>query len=70
VRIANPRPDLGRGKEERLDDRLLPGDRTRLVVEGVGPTPVILETAARREFHAGEDVHLSIDPDALVTLDR
>ena len=46
------------------------GDRTRLVVEGVGPTPVILETAARREFHAGEDVHLSIDPDALLTLDR
>jgi len=46
------------------------GDRTRLVVEGVGPTPVILETAARREFHAGEDVHLSIAPDALLTLDR
>jgi len=40
------------------------------VVEGVGPAPVILETAARREFHAGEDVHLSIDPEALLTLDR
>jgi putative spermidine/putrescine transport system ATP-binding protein len=46
------------------------GDRTRVVVDGVGPTPLILETAARREFHPGEDVHLGIDPDALLTLDH
>jgi putative spermidine/putrescine transport system ATP-binding protein len=46
------------------------GDRTRLVVEGVGPTPIIVETTARREFHVGQDVHLTIDADALLTLER
>jgi putative spermidine/putrescine transport system ATP-binding protein len=45
------------------------GDRTRLVVEGVGDAPVVLETPARREFHAGQDVDLAIDPDALLVLD-
>ncbi len=46
------------------------GDRTRLVVEGVGAAPVVLETPARREFQAGQDVDLAIDPDALLVLDR
>lgn len=46
------------------------GDRTRVMVDGVGSLPLILETAASREFHAGEDVHFSVDPDALLTLNR
>ena len=46
------------------------GDRTRLVVEGVGPTPVIVETTERREFAPGQPIHLRIDPDALLRLDR
>jgi len=46
------------------------GDRTRLVIEGVGRTPIVVETAASREFKAGESVYLKIDPDALLVLDR
>jgi putative spermidine/putrescine transport system ATP-binding protein len=46
------------------------GDRTRLVVDGIGPAPIVVETAARREFRAGEDVHVRIDPDALLVIDR
>jgi putative spermidine/putrescine transport system ATP-binding protein len=46
------------------------GDRTRLVVSGVGASPLILETAERREFAVGQEIHLRIDPAALLTLDR
>jgi putative spermidine/putrescine transport system ATP-binding protein len=45
------------------------GDRTRLVLEGVGDAPLILETSARREYRPGEDVHVAIDADALLTLE-
>jgi putative spermidine/putrescine transport system ATP-binding protein len=62
-------PGLGPLKGRVLTSFFL-GDRTRVVVEGVGTTPLVLETAARREFHAGEDVSLSVDPDALVILER
>ena len=60
--------------EESLTGRVLSsfflGDRTRLVVEGVGRTPIVVETVASREFKAGQSVHLKIDPDALLVLDR
>jgi putative spermidine/putrescine transport system ATP-binding protein len=46
------------------------GDRTRLVVEGVAAAPVIVETTARREFGPGQDIHLTLDPGALIVLDR
>ena len=46
------------------------GDRTRVVVDGVGAAPLIVETTERREFKAGQDVRLVIDPDALLTLER
>jgi len=46
------------------------GDRTRPVVEGVGRTPIVVETVASREFKVGQSVHLKIDPDALLVLDR
>jgi putative spermidine/putrescine transport system ATP-binding protein len=45
------------------------GDRTRLVLEGIGDAPLILETSAQREYRAGEDVHVAIDPDALYILE-
>ena len=45
------------------------GDRTRLVVEGVGDAPLIVEASARQQFHPGQAVHVAIDPDALLTLD-
>jgi putative spermidine/putrescine transport system ATP-binding protein len=46
------------------------GDHTRLVIEGVGTDPVIVEATARREFLPGEDVHLRLDAEALLVLDR
>jgi len=46
------------------------GDRTRVAVEGIGGTPLIVETGAAREFQPGDDVHLNVDPDALLVLDR
>ncbi|HEY3064908.1 MAG TPA: ABC transporter ATP-binding protein [Methylomirabilota bacterium] len=46
------------------------GDRTRVVVEGVGATPLIVETTERREFAPGHAVHLALDTDAMLTLDR
>jgi len=30
----------------------------------------VAETTASREFKAGESIHLKIDPDALLVLDR
>ena len=46
------------------------GDRTRVAVEGIGSTPLIVETGAAREFQPGDNVHLSVDPEALLVLDR
>ncbi|HXJ79629.1 MAG TPA: ABC transporter ATP-binding protein [Candidatus Methylomirabilis sp.] len=54
----------------RVQAALFMGDRTRLVVEGVGSAPIIVETTARREFHVGQDVHLTIDREALLELER
>ena len=46
------------------------GNRTRLVVDGVGSGPLIMDTADRREFTPGQTIHLALDPDALQVLDR
>jgi len=46
------------------------GDRTRLVVEGISDTPLIVETSARTEFKPGQEVHVAIDSDALLRLAR
>jgi putative spermidine/putrescine transport system ATP-binding protein len=45
------------------------GDRTRVVVDGVGESALIVETTERREFVPGEPIHLSIDPGSLLRLD-
>ena len=44
------------------------GDRTRLIVEGLGPAGVVIETSERREFAPGEDIGLAIEPGTLLTL--
>jgi len=44
------------------------GDRTRLLVEGVGATPIVVETSGRREYREGEEVGLRIEPGSLLTL--
>lgn len=44
------------------------GDRTRLMVEGIGAEPLVVETSERREFRAGEEIGLVIAPNSLLTL--
>ena len=44
------------------------GDRTRLIVEGLGPEGVVVETSERREYATGEAIGLVIEPGALLTL--
>jgi putative spermidine/putrescine transport system ATP-binding protein len=56
------------GLKGRLLTAFFLGDRTRLVVEGVGDAPLIVEASAREQFTPGQEVHVAIDPDALVTL--
>ena len=45
------------------------GDRTRVVVDGVGDATVIVDTTERREFAPGEPIALAIDPAVLLVLD-
>jgi putative spermidine/putrescine transport system ATP-binding protein len=45
------------------------GDRTRLLVEGVGSNPVVLETDTRREFHPGDSIRFRIAQERLLHLD-
>jgi putative spermidine/putrescine transport system ATP-binding protein len=45
------------------------GDRTRVIVDGVGELPLIVETTERRELLPGEPIHLEIDPAALLRLE-
>ena len=44
------------------------GDRTRLLVDGIGDTPIVIETTNRREFREGEAIALRVDPAALLML--
>jgi putative spermidine/putrescine transport system ATP-binding protein len=44
------------------------GDRTRLIVEGVGEDPLTIETGGAREFRQGEGVGIDIDPAAILIL--
>lgn len=44
------------------------GDRTRLLVEGIGMEPLVIETSERREYHEGEQIGLAIEAGSLLTL--
>jgi putative spermidine/putrescine transport system ATP-binding protein len=44
------------------------GDRTRLVVDAGGPTPLVVETAERRDWPRGETLHLAIAQGALLAV--
>jgi putative spermidine/putrescine transport system ATP-binding protein len=46
------------------------GDRTRLLVEGAGPEPIIVEADPRRELRAGDRIHLRIEAGRLLGLAR
>ena len=45
------------------------GDRTRVIVRGVGDTSLVVETSDRHEFREGENVGLIVGPDTLMTMD-
>jgi putative spermidine/putrescine transport system ATP-binding protein len=60
----------GGGLKGRVLTAFFLGDRTRLVVEGVSDGPLIVETSAREQFAPGQEVHVTIDPEALLTLER
>jgi putative spermidine/putrescine transport system ATP-binding protein len=62
--------DAGAGHVEgRVAASFFLGDRTRLVVEGVGQDPLVVEAAGHQEFAPGQDVHLRIEPRALLVLE-
>jgi putative spermidine/putrescine transport system ATP-binding protein len=44
------------------------GDRTRLVVDAGGASPLIVETTERRTWPRGERVHLAVAPGALLAV--
>jgi putative spermidine/putrescine transport system ATP-binding protein len=52
----------------RVQSAFFLGDRTRLIVGEIGQNPLVIETSERREFREGEEIGLSIEPGALLTL--
>ena len=52
----------------RVASALFLGDRTRLVVEGVGQQPLVAEAPGRRAFRQGEEVGLQLDAQDLIRL--
>ncbi len=45
------------------------GDRTKVLLDGIGEQTVVVETADRRQFAKGAEIGLIIKPDALMTLE-
>jgi hypothetical protein len=58
----------GNGLVAQIVSAVFLGDRTRLLLSGFGPQPVIVETSERRLYAAGEFVTVSIDPGALISM--
>jgi putative spermidine/putrescine transport system ATP-binding protein len=52
----------------RISTSFFLGDRTRLLVEGIGQEPLVIETSERREYRQGEEIGLVIEPGLLLTL--
>ena len=45
------------------------GDRTKILVEGIGEQTVVIETSERSEFAVGAEIGLNVQADALMQLD-
>jgi len=54
--------------EGRISAIFFLGDRTRLMIEGIGSTPLVIESSGRREYRKGEVIALRVEPDRLLTL--
>ncbi|HSL41297.1 MAG TPA: ABC transporter ATP-binding protein, partial [Desulforhopalus sp.] len=46
------------------------GDRTRLIVNGVGKEPLTIETGGRREYRQGEEIGIDIDAETILIFDN
>ena len=44
------------------------GDRTRLIVEGVGQEKLTIETDGRAKYSEGDQIGIDIDPESVLTL--
>jgi putative spermidine/putrescine transport system ATP-binding protein len=44
------------------------GDRTKIMLDGIGDQPIVVETTERREFPKGMEIGLTIKPDSLLQL--
>ncbi|MGI4985165.1 MAG: ABC transporter ATP-binding protein [Janthinobacterium lividum] len=53
----------------RIGSAVFLGDRTRLSVYAAGSTPLIIDVPGRASWEAGDDVGLTLRPDALLLLD-
>lgn len=65
ARIAQESEAQLRGK---LISVLFMGDRTRLVIEGIGDAQVIVDTSEHRLFRPGEEIGITLVPEGLFTL--
>lgn len=52
----------------RVTSSLFLGNRTRLVLEGIGPEPLVVESALRGRFDVGTDVPVRVKREGLMTL--
>ena len=44
------------------------GDRTRIIIDGIGNEKVTIEAENRVKFKEGDEISIAIDPDALLSL--
>lgn len=59
----------GSGLKGRVSGVFFLGDRTRLIVDGIGPEKLTIETDNRIEYREGETVSLGIDPNGMLILE-
>ena len=45
------------------------GDRTKILVEGIGEQTVVIESSERTEFAVGAEIGLNVQADGLMLLD-
>jgi putative spermidine/putrescine transport system ATP-binding protein len=52
----------------RVATAIFLGDRTRLAIAGIAAEPILVDTAEKKSWRAGDPVGLRISPAALLTL--
>ena len=57
-----------KGLKGRISGVFFLGDRTRLIVDGIGQEKLTIETDNRKEYQEGEAIWIDIDPDGFLVL--